>query len=71
MRCVVDDTMTKTTGGAVPLLPASYSGGVISISLIEMLWGRLGRCTCGLSRFAIGNWSHPRCGAEGRGKLIS
>ncbi len=54
---VLNDTMTKTTGGAVPLFQLLFLRGVISISLIVMLWGRLARCTCGLAG-AIGNWCH-------------
>ena len=47
---VLNDTMTKTTGGAVPLFQLLFLRGVISISLIVMLWGRLGPMHLRLSR---------------------
>ena len=39
---VLNDTMTKTTGGAVPLFQLLFLRGLISIALILVLWGRLG-----------------------------
>ena len=39
---VLNDTMTKTTGGAVPLFQLLFLRGLISITLILVLWGRLG-----------------------------
>ncbi len=38
----LNDTMTKTTGGDVPLFQLLFLRGLISISLILVLWGRLG-----------------------------
>ena len=38
----LNDTMTKTTGGEVPLFQLLFLRGLISISLILALWGRLG-----------------------------
>tara|TARA_R110000796_G_scaffold29868_8_gene80241 strand:+ start:2419 stop:3267 length:849 start_codon:yes stop_codon:yes gene_type:complete len=39
---VLNDTMTKTTGGNVPLFQLLFLRGLISIGLILVLWGRLG-----------------------------
>lgn len=38
----LNDTMTKTTGGDVPLFQLLFLRGLVSISLILVLWGRLG-----------------------------
>lgn len=38
----LNDTMMKTTGGEVPLFQLLFVRGLISISLILALWGRLG-----------------------------
>lgn len=46
----LNDTMTKTTGGAVPLFQLLFLRGLISISLILLLWGRLGPMHFRLSR---------------------
>ena len=46
----LNDTMTKTTGGAVPLFQLLFLRGLISISLIMLLWGRLGPMHLRLSR---------------------
>jgi S-adenosylmethionine uptake transporter len=46
----LNDTMTKTTGGEVPLFQLLFLRGLISISLILVLWGRLGPMHLRLSR---------------------
>lgn len=46
----LNDTMTKTTGGEVPLFQLLFLRGLISISLILVLWGRLGPMHVRLSR---------------------
>lgn len=38
----LNDTMTKTTGGDVPLFQLLFLRGLISISLLMVTWGRLG-----------------------------
>lgn len=46
----LNDTMTKTTGGEVPLFQLLFLRGLISISLLLLLWGRLGPMHLRLSR---------------------
>ncbi len=46
----LNDTMTKTTGGDVPLFQLLLLRGLISISLLLVLWGRLGPMHLRLSR---------------------
>ncbi len=46
----LNDTMTKTTDGAVPLFQLLFLRGLISISLILVLWGRLGPMHLRLNR---------------------
>lgn len=46
----LNDTMTKATGGEVPLFQLLFLRGLISISLILILWGRLGPMHLRLSR---------------------
>jgi len=46
----LNDTMTKTTGGDVPLFQLLFLRGLVSISLILVLWGRLGPMHLRLSR---------------------
>lgn len=46
----LNDTMTKTTGGEVPLFQLLFLRGLISISLLLILWGRLGPMHLRLSR---------------------
>jgi len=63
-----NDSMTKTTGGTVPLSTA-ISACVISISLIVSFWGGLARCHLRLSRTRLENWS-PSGPVRSRGKLF-
>jgi S-adenosylmethionine uptake transporter len=46
----LNDAMTKTTGGEVPLFQLLFLRGLISISLLLLLWGRLGPMHLRLSR---------------------
>ncbi len=46
----LNDTMTKTTGGDVPLFQLLFVRGLISLSLLLVLWGRLGPLHFRLSR---------------------